>query len=368
MKITELVVGPGAYELIPPTYHVFPTEYERIGERCWGGMSPDSPVPGLCADLVDTCLVFVFHCEVSGRTTLCHVVSSTDLAAFDAQMDYVTADDAQRQVEILVFQGNSYGKPRSDVPREILETDVQWVLQTLDRIRAKTPSCIASVHPKPLGLGIVLVEKSSAEVTLPISPTPGSVPEFLHCQPLTPKDAKYFEVLKEIRWRRVVDCFYTIQSTTSFHASEFTRSPCFQVYDGIRRLPIPPSSDDTREVFRIATMHPNFPALEPIQPSDSDICCAVVGTSEMWGYVKYLVGNIAVGAPCEVRECRKISTQKCSRCKGVYYCSRSHQEEHWTEHKAWCKSHRHIPGGMVGAQMQEGNDAIVNPGERELWM
>ncbi|KAJ7030832.1 hypothetical protein C8F04DRAFT_1186476 [Mycena alexandri] len=368
MKITELVVGPGDYKLLPSTRYSFPTEYERIEERCWGGMSPDSPVLGLCTDLVDTCLVFVFRCEASGRTTLCHVVSGTDLAVFGAQMDYVTAEDSQSQVEILVFRGIAYGDSGNDVPPEILEQDLQWVSQTLDQIRAKRTSCSASVHPKPLGFGVVLVEKSTAEVTLPTppsAPTAEPVPAFLHCWPSPATDAKY---LKEIRRRQVVDEFYCIQSTASFIASSFTRSPCFEVYDGTRRLPIPPSSDDTREIFRIATMHPNFPAFEPIQQSDVDICKRVVSTHEMVGYVKRLADSISVGAPCEAKECRKLSTQKCSKCRGVYYCSRSHQTEHWAEHKTWCKSHQHIPGGMVGARMEAGNNPVVEPGERMPWM
>ncbi|KAJ7477607.1 hypothetical protein FB451DRAFT_1242826 [Mycena latifolia] len=371
MKITELVVGPGAYELILPAHYLFPTEYERIEERCWGGMSPDSPVLGLCTDLVDTCLVFVFHCEASRRTTLCHVVSGTDLAVFDAQMDYVTAVDSQSQVEILVFRGIAYGNSGNDVPPEILEQDIQWVSQILDRIRAERPSCSASVHPKPLGFGVVLVEKSTAEVTLPTppsTPTAESVPEFLHCRPSPAKDAKYSELLRKIRRRQVVDALYRIQSTASFIASSFTRSPCFKVYDGTRRFPIPPSSDDTREIFRIATMHPNFPAFEPIQQSDVDICKRVVPTREMCGYVKSLAGLISAGAPCEVKECRKLSTMKCSTCRGVYYCSRSHQTEHWAEHKAWCKSHRYIPGGVFGARMETGNNHVVEPGEKMPWM
>jgi hypothetical protein len=286
-------------------------------------------------------------------------------------MDYVTAEDSQSQVEFLVFRGTSYGDSGNDVSPEILQEDLQWVSQTVDRIRAKRPSCSVSVHPKPLGFGVVLVEKSTAEVTLPTppsTPTAEPVPAFLHCWPSSPGDAKYFELLKETRRIQVVDAFYRIQSTASFIASGFTCSPCFEVYDGTRRLPIPPSSNDTREIFRIATMHPNFPAFEPIQQSDVDICKRVMPSREMYGYVKGLAGLISVGAPCEVQECRKLSTLKCSTCRGVYYCSRSHQTEHWAEHKAWCKSHRHIPGGIVGAKMEAGNDPVVRPGEKMPWM
>ncbi|KAJ7652537.1 hypothetical protein DFH06DRAFT_1475325 [Mycena polygramma] len=114
MKITELVVGPGGFKLQindeAPNYWL-QTDYERIEERCWGGLSPDSPVPGLCTDLVDTCFVFVFRCVASGRTTLCHAVSETDPAAFDAQMRYAAGDDARGQVEIVVFKGRTYGEP-----------------------------------------------------------------------------------------------------------------------------------------------------------------------------------------------------------------------------------------------------------------
>lgn len=36
--------------------------------------------------------------------------------------------------------------------------------------------------------------------------------------------------------------------------------------------------------------------------------------------------------------CAKETSQRCSRCKCVYYCSVDHQKEHWTkEHKKYCK-------------------------------
>ncbi|KAJ7140851.1 hypothetical protein C8R44DRAFT_761978 [Mycena epipterygia] len=369
MKITELVVGPGDYQLLPTEAGLYPwfqTEYERVEERGWGCSNPDSPIPGLCTDFVDTCFVFVFHCGASGRTTLCHAVSGTDIAVFNAQMRYVAGEDPRSQVDIIVFQGRAYGDPGSDVPPEILQEDLTWVSQTLDRIRIKTTSCNASVHPKPLGYGIVLVEKSSGEVTLPIPPSrtnnPKLVPQFLHCVPSPPTPTTLAK-------SKAVDAFYRIQSTASFIASDFRSVPCFEVYDGTRRLSIPPSSDDTREIFRIATMHPNFPSFEPIQQSDLDICQRVVPNNEMGAYVKGLSRLIQrVGAPCEVAGCRKFTTQKCATCKGAYYCSRSHQKEHWAKHKVWCKSHRYIPGGMVGCRMEEGTNPFVKPGEKMPWM
>ncbi|KAJ6568433.1 hypothetical protein DFH09DRAFT_1155386 [Mycena vulgaris] len=350
MKITELVVGPEDYELLlgPDYWPWFQTEYERIEERGWGCLNPDSPIPGLCTDFVGTCLVFVFHCGANGRTTLCHALSDTDIAVFDAQMSYVVGEDPRSQVDIIVFQGRAYGDPGEDVPPEILQEDLTWVSQTLDRIRIKTTSCNASVHPKPLGYGVVLVEKSSGEVTLPIPPSrannPEPVPKYLQCvlSPPTPTT---------LDKSRVVDAFYRIQSTASYIASEFRSIPCFKVYNGTRRLAIPPSSDDTREIFRIATMHPNLPSFEPIQRSDLDIWNRVIATSEMEGYVKDLSRLIQrVGALCEVAECRKFTTQKCSMCRGAYYCSKSHQEEHRVKHKVWCKSHRYIPKGLVGVR------------------
>ncbi|PRP81485.1 hypothetical protein PROFUN_10925 [Planoprotostelium fungivorum] len=52
--------------------------------------------------------------------------------------------------------------------------------------------------------------------------------------------------------------------------------------------------------------------------------------------------------------CRQPSTQKCSRCKVVYYCGREHQKEHWKEHKKTCSKEvtmeeepqKMLPGGM----------------------
>jgi hypothetical protein len=280
-------------------------------------------------------------------------------------MRYVAGEDLRSQVDIVVFQGRAYGDTGDNIPPEILQDDLMWISQTLDRIRIKTSSCNASVHPKPLGYGVILVEKSSGEVTLPIPPSrannPGLIPPYLLCvsSPPTPTT---------LAKRRVVDKFYRIQSTASFIASECRSVPCFEVYDGTRRLAIPPSSDDTQEIFRIATMHPNFPSLEPIQQSDWDICKRVID-NEIGTYVNGLPALIQkVGAPCEVAGCRKFTTKKCPVCQGAYYCSRSHQEEHWAKHKVWCKSHRYIPGGLVGCSWEKEENPPVNPGEKLPWM
>ncbi|KAJ7211067.1 hypothetical protein B0H12DRAFT_1157070 [Mycena haematopus] len=331
MKITEVVLGPGDYQLLPTldgTYCCcFQKEhYERIEERCWGRLNPDSPISGLCTDLVATCFVFVFHCGANGRTTLCHVVSGTDIAVFNAQMHYVVGEDPCNQVEIVVFRG--FLQNISSGESENLKQDHMWLSQTLDRI--KTASSNASVHPKPLGYGVVLVEKSSGDVIIPIPPSRANdTPRFLQCfpSPLT---------LTTLSESKVVDAFYQIQSTASYIASKGTSIPCFEVYDGTCRLAISPSSDDTREIFRIASMHPNFPYFAPIQPSDINIVERVIPTTEMMTYVKGLPTLIqTVGALCEVVGCRKFTTEKpCSSCKGAYYCSKSHQKEDWVNHKA----------------------------------
>ncbi|KAJ7693827.1 hypothetical protein B0H17DRAFT_1058401 [Mycena rosella] len=222
----------------------------------------------------------------------------------------------------------------------------------------KMASCNAFVHPKPLGYGVVLVQKSSGDVTLPIPPSranrPEPVPPFLSCVPSPPTPTMFAK-------SGLVDTFYRIQSTAAFIGSNLTGGsmPCFKVYDGTRRLAIPPSSDDTRDIFRIATIQPNFPSIGPIQRSDWDICMRVVPTNEMRTYVESLVALIQrVGAPCEVAGCRKLTIKRCPACKGAYYCNKSHQEEHWREHKVWCKSHQYIPGGLVGCRLEAGKKML----------
>ncbi|KAJ7751753.1 hypothetical protein DFH07DRAFT_826039 [Mycena maculata] len=370
MKITELVVGPADYKALPSADgayagYSFHTEYERIEERGWGCLNPDSPTPGLCTDLVDTCFVFVFHCEANGRTTLCHTVSGIDTAVFDAQMNFVMGENLHPQVDIIVFKGHIYGDPE-DTPPEIPNEDLTWASEALDRIKIKTPSCNTSIHPKPLDYGVVLVQKSSGNITLPIRPSrahyPLPTPKLLQCFSSPP-------TLEALDRSRLVEMFHRIQSTASFIASSFTSIPCFKVYDGTCRLAIPPSSDDTREIFRIATMHPDFPSFAPIRQSDLDICTRVVKTKEMWGYVKGLTQLIQrVGAPCEAAECRQLTTNKCAKCMGAHYCGRTHQVEDWANHKGWCKSHRFIPGGFPGMSMGAGSDPFAKSGERPPWM
>ncbi|KAJ7242145.1 hypothetical protein B0H12DRAFT_1074333 [Mycena haematopus] len=221
MKITEIVLGPGDYKFLPTadsgTYCWLQKEhYERIEERCWGRMNRDSPISGLCTDLVDTCFVFVFHCGANGRTTLSHVVSGIDIAVFTAQMQYVAGGDPLNQVDLVVFQGR-----QNDVPSEILEEDRMWLSETLDRI--KTPSCNAFVYPKLLGYGLVLVEKSSGDVTIPIPPSrANNIPKFLRCVTSAPTPTTFAK-------RRLVDAFYRIQSTASYIASKRTSIPGFEV-------------------------------------------------------------------------------------------------------------------------------------------
>ena len=41
---------------------------------------------------------------------------------------------------------------------------------------------------------------------------------------------------------------------------------------------------------------------------------------------------------CSYPDCKAVSTQRCSRCKKVYYCSVEHQKENWKTHKIQCSS------------------------------
>ncbi|KAJ7274963.1 hypothetical protein C8J57DRAFT_1714684 [Mycena rebaudengoi] len=363
MQIIEQVVGPTDYKQIPFRQSYFlQTDYERIGERCWGCLSPDSPVPGLCTDLVDTCFVFVFHCAANGRSTLCHTVSGTDIRVFEAQIRYVVGE-SPHPVDIIVFRGGAYGIPgfkireSGGVTLENLEEDLAWASQMVDRI--KTPSCTTLIYPNSLEYGLVLVEKSTGKITLPIRPRAhhdGPNPAMLWCFSAAPTPATFTKT-------ELVDAFYRIQSTTSFVSSNFERTPSFEVFDGARRLPIPPSSDDTREIFRIATMHPRFPLFKPIQQSDLDIAMRVLRSGEAFRYATSLPLLLEdVGAFCEVAECRQFTATKCAKCEGAYYCGAEHQRADWKSHKDWCESHRQKPGAtlIAGASIGEGKGKLYS--------
>ena len=43
---------------------------------------------------------------------------------------------------------------------------------------------------------------------------------------------------------------------------------------------------------------------------------------------------------CGAREAHVAHFKKCSGCRGAFYCSKQHQEEHWPAHKAACKAAR----------------------------
>ncbi|KAK7055544.1 hypothetical protein R3P38DRAFT_1360220 [Favolaschia claudopus] len=356
MKIKELAVGPGDYEshLSPDGtfYPFFPTDYERIEERGWGRMSPDSPIRGICTDLVDTCFAFVFHCETNARTSLCHVVSGIDTKVFDSQIRYASEDRSPgNPVDIVAFLGHVYGRhpPPPDVDPKNIQEDLLWISDQLDLLRKDEAVRGAYAHPTPLSYGAVLVEKSTGQITIPSAPTfrvSVRLPTLLRCLPSSTK----YEALTKVR---VVDQFYRIQSTSFSIGSRSANVPCFEVYDGIRRVPVPPPTENTRELFRIAIMHPKFPYLDPIQQSDLDIVKRVI-TLENMVYVEGLAMLMqVVGALCDEPSCRRFTKQKCSRCKGAYYCSRAHQDGQWANHKGWCKAHHSTPGGslIVGVRM-----------------
>ncbi|KAK7014238.1 hypothetical protein R3P38DRAFT_3002668 [Favolaschia claudopus] len=372
MEIQELAVGPGDFgvlKIAEASFYWFSTDYERIEERGWGCMSSESPVSGLCTDLVNTCIVFVLHCETNARTALCHVVSGTDRTVFDSQILYVSDSRKEgNRVDIIAFLGHTYGLSPvpPDVTPEMIQDDLLWASQTVDFLKTDGVVRGAYVHPKPLPFGAVLVQNSTGRITVLTRPIrfTEALPELLPCLP----PSFTFEDLKR---RQFIDSLYQIQSTSSFIASEFTRAPCFQVYDGIQRLAVPPLIDDARDVFRIASMHPNFPALEPIQKRDIDIAKRVVSSNEMKLYIYCLSKQIqAVGALCDEPSCWKFTKQRCSKCKGAYYCSKEHQDGQWALHKGWCKTRRFVPGGSLveGARIEDGTKKAYSEQGKMPWM
>mmetsp|Transcript_19945 Transcript_19945/g.28666 ORF Transcript_19945/g.28666 Transcript_19945/m.28666 type:complete len:114 (-) Transcript_19945:152-493(-) len=41
---------------------------------------------------------------------------------------------------------------------------------------------------------------------------------------------------------------------------------------------------------------------------------------------------------CSLPGCNQPADKRCSKCKKTYYCSRSHQTDHWSTHKSDCKT------------------------------
>ena len=39
---------------------------------------------------------------------------------------------------------------------------------------------------------------------------------------------------------------------------------------------------------------------------------------------------------CGLPSCAEKATKRCTACKAVWYCSREHQQSHWTTHKIEC--------------------------------
>lgn len=49
------------------------------------------------------------------------------------------------------------------------------------------------------------------------------------------------------------------------------------------------------------------------------------------------MSNVNVLNLCALDSCSLPASQRCSRCKIIYYCSVTHQKEHWKLHKIGCK-------------------------------
>lgn len=46
--------------------------------------------------------------------------------------------------------------------------------------------------------------------------------------------------------------------------------------------------------------------------------------------------NMSASGSCNV--CKKTSTNRCSRCKSVFYCGAEHQKADWSVHSKICKT------------------------------
>ena len=71
---------------------------------------------------------------------------------------------------------------------------------------------------------------------------------------------------------------------------------------------------------------------------------------------------------CNYPDCKAVSTQRCSRCKIVYYCSVEHQKENWKAHKVQCSSFDSIQGVKIektpeASSVKDRTDAIPSDNE-----
>lgn len=54
--------------------------------------------------------------------------------------------------------------------------------------------------------------------------------------------------------------------------------------------------------------------------------------------------------------CLAPSSQKCSGCQAVHYCSREHQKQHWKQHKHQCTPVRVKEDETVGRYLEASRD------------
>ncbi|KAF7293978.1 hypothetical protein MKEN_01461600 [Mycena kentingensis (nom. inval.)] len=320
-------VSPGGG--IQTTHYLGDPGYAKIYERTWGGLTASSPCIALTTDIVDTAFALVFHCEATDRSVLAHVVSLTEFSSFSEMVDWVTDGDRAKEFQLVVFNGRSCAPPcgamHNDMRWEPIAEryqieDAQWISEVLSQICAKAPGCKASIHPKALGYGCLILEKAPRSITLPQPTSYASAPPF------------------------ITNYFLSVKGTAAYLASGCKSIPCWKQYDGAQALPLPATDDATREAVRIAAMHPHFPQVDILSAADAQRMKRTVKSNEMRGYIASMTPWLQrAGAPCEVESCRKISKGKCSTCSGAFYCCREHQSADWARHKAWCKEHKQDP-------------------------
>lgn len=56
---------------------------------------------------------------------------------------------------------------------------------------------------------------------------------------------------------------------------------------------------------------------------------------------------------CNFQSCSKISNFRCSKCKIIYYCSKTHQQLDWITHKKICSVNNNLSENQETIQIEE---------------
>lgn len=292
--------------------------YAVIGQSGYGRMDESTPYAGLAAFGVSSCTVIVCHCFTLNRTVLIHspnymYVKQTLEPIFNwtiAKGENMYTEN--NVVEVVVLRGYLYNYPNMSIGYN----HFGFMNELRDFVRITYPAHSINIVDAGRLLessnGSLIVDKVTAKITvlrLPLQFTlcynnqqmcreifNGDLFPFIY-----PNNGK---IIRSRHLQFDVNR-YTLHGTISDHCRLVLRAKCSlnqtdrQIHDLLLNFKI----DVSESVYANLIQALQLPA--------------------------------SAGLPCEC--CSNKGIMMCGKCRGAWYCGRSHQHDDWPHHKRFCR-------------------------------